>query len=296
MARLTYHRGLRLKSKTQATCEADNPWLDDQTTTHYRVATALEPARNVSLQRVAALPERAVLPPSAATLLVPAPPASTRKQRADAALELFWKEQSQARRKQIMARAFDPKWVRALAALVGISMCVVFGWIVVAGPELPSFAPKTKTVVPAVGTPTATPEPPHAEAIDDAPTAAPAVAASGDIPVADKRKPSVSKPSAAVSGSSRAPRTARSAKTRKAQVQGASPSAGRPATLHINSRPASEVTIDDKPIGSTPQLSISLEPGVHNVRLHNRQLNLLKILTLHVLPGETIDRVELLDP
>ena len=68
------------------------------------------------------------------------------------------------------------------------------------------------------------------------------------------------------------------------------------STLRINSRPWSEVFIDDKSVGPTPQLSISLQPGVHNVRLHNRQLNLLKILTLHVLPGETIDRVELLEP
>jgi len=70
---------------------------------------------------------------------------------------------------------------------------------------------------------------------------------------------------------------------------------GRPATLSIDSHPWSEVTIDDKPLGRTPLLDISLQPGRHKVRLFSPQASVLKLLTLHALPGESIKRLEQLN-
>jgi hypothetical protein len=66
-------------------------------------------------------------------------------------------------------------------------------------------------------------------------------------------------------------------------------------TLRINSRPWSQVYVDGKLIGNTPQMSIDVKAGAHNVRLVNSEFSMSKILELDVAPGEVVSRVELLD-
>jgi hypothetical protein len=67
---------------------------------------------------------------------------------------------------------------------------------------------------------------------------------------------------------------------------------GRPATLNIDSQPWSDVTIDTIPAGRTPLRGVSLRPGKRKLLLRNPESDVTKILILHVLPGESIERVE----
>lgn len=66
-------------------------------------------------------------------------------------------------------------------------------------------------------------------------------------------------------------------------------------TLRINSRPWSHVYIDDRPVGTTPILTISLSSGTHNVRLVNEQFGLSKRFDVQIEPGESLSRVVSLD-
>jgi hypothetical protein len=51
------------------------------------------------------------------------------------------------------------------------------------------------------------------------------------------------------------------------------------------------VVVDGRPIGNTPQMSISLPPGSHRVELINEQFNIHETLTVQIQPGETVRRV-----
>ncbi|MDB4973202.1 MAG: serine/threonine protein kinase [Myxococcaceae bacterium] len=64
-------------------------------------------------------------------------------------------------------------------------------------------------------------------------------------------------------------------------------SAGGPGTLRINSRPWSQVTIDGRQVGNTPQMNVSLPAGTHKVTLVNPEFNLRKNLTINIKPGQT---------
>ncbi|MBN1652880.1 MAG: protein kinase [Deltaproteobacteria bacterium] len=61
--------------------------------------------------------------------------------------------------------------------------------------------------------------------------------------------------------------------------------------LRINTRPWSEVFVDDKRIGNTPQMDIQLRPGRHAVTLVNPQFNLRKTISVDIAPGETTTKV-----
>jgi HSP20 family molecular chaperone IbpA len=58
-------------------------------------------------------------------------------------------------------------------------------------------------------------------------------------------------------------------------------------TLRINSRPWSQVTIDGRSIGNTPQMNVALPSGNHRVTLVNPEFNLKKTLTITIKPGQT---------
>jgi len=64
-------------------------------------------------------------------------------------------------------------------------------------------------------------------------------------------------------------------------------SAGGQGTLRINSRPWSQVTIDGRAIGNTPQMNVALPSGNHRVTLVNPEFNLKKNLTITIKPGQT---------
>lgn len=66
-------------------------------------------------------------------------------------------------------------------------------------------------------------------------------------------------------------------------------------TLRINSRPWSQVYVDGKLIGNTPQMSIDVKSGAHSVRLVNTEFSMSKVIELNVAPGEVVSRVEMLD-
>jgi outer membrane biosynthesis protein TonB len=96
---------------------------------------------------------------------------------------------------------------------------------------------------------------------------------------------------------------ARSRSSRSAQPQPAATvaavapraSTSRTGLLRINSRPWSEVYVDGRPIGATPQTAIELRPGRHRIELISDEFDLKRTLTVKVRAGETITRsVELL--
>jgi serine/threonine-protein kinase len=58
-------------------------------------------------------------------------------------------------------------------------------------------------------------------------------------------------------------------------------------TLNMNSIPASSVTLDGKPIGSTPQIGITVSAGSHTVVFSNAEQGFKKSVTVTVAAGET---------
>ena len=65
----------------------------------------------------------------------------------------------------------------------------------------------------------------------------------------------------------------------------------REGTLLINSTPWSQVIVDGRVIGNTPQMNISLPSGSHRVELVNEQFNVRETLTVQITPGETTRRI-----
>jgi hypothetical protein len=66
-------------------------------------------------------------------------------------------------------------------------------------------------------------------------------------------------------------------------------------TLRVNSRPWSEVYVDDRKIGHTPQLAINLAAGRHMLRLVNANFGVTRTFAVDIRSGETLTKVELLD-
>ena len=103
-----------------------------------------------------------------------------------------------------------------------------------------------------------------------------------------RRSGSAEAPSVA---SSEPPRAARSSSSESksepvAAREKEKDSEGGPGTLRINSRPWSQVTIDGKSVGNTPQMNLSLPSGAHKVTLVNPEFNLRKTLTITIKPGQ----------
>ena len=59
------------------------------------------------------------------------------------------------------------------------------------------------------------------------------------------------------------------------------------AFLNINSKPASTVLLDGKPIGATPRVHVSVTPGTHTVLFVNAEESLKKSVSVTVKAGET---------
>jgi hypothetical protein len=68
--------------------------------------------------------------------------------------------------------------------------------------------------------------------------------------------------------------------------------AGGSGTLRINSRPWSQVFVDGRLIGNTPQMNISLSAGRHQVTLVNPDFNVRHTISVNVVAGETVTRIE----
>jgi serine/threonine protein kinase len=74
--------------------------------------------------------------------------------------------------------------------------------------------------------------------------------------------------------------------TARAEPEPSAPSGGGTGTLRINSRPWSQVVIDGKPIGSTPQMNVTLSEGTHKVTLTNPEFDIKKTLTVKIKAGQ----------
>ena len=81
-------------------------------------------------------------------------------------------------------------------------------------------------------------------------------------------------------GSSRASRS--STTTEKS----APASSGKLGTLRLNTRPWSQVIVDGRMVGNTPQPNLQLSAGKHKLQLINQQLGLNKTVTVTIEPGE----------
>jgi hypothetical protein len=66
-------------------------------------------------------------------------------------------------------------------------------------------------------------------------------------------------------------------------------------TLRINSRPWSQVFIDGRLVGNTPQLGVRLPAGHYSVRLANPELGMTKTIVVNLAAGELVSRVEMLE-
>ncbi len=64
-----------------------------------------------------------------------------------------------------------------------------------------------------------------------------------------------------------------------------------PGTLRVNSRPWSQVIVDGKPYGVTPQRGISLPAGTHTLELVNDEFGIKKTLQVEIKPGEITTKV-----
>jgi eukaryotic-like serine/threonine-protein kinase len=93
-------------------------------------------------------------------------------------------------------------------------------------------------------------------------------------------EPAVAAPSTSVE-TPRAPAAAREEPRAAAPASG-----GGQGTLRINSRPWSQVVIDGRPIGNTPQMNVALPAGTHRVTLVNPEFNLRRNLTITIKPGQ----------
>ncbi len=82
------------------------------------------------------------------------------------------------------------------------------------------------------------------------------------------------------------PASERSERAERARPEPAASSEGGPGTLRINTRPWSQVSIDGRAIGNTPQMNIPLPAGNHRVQLVNPEFNLRKTLTINIKPGQ----------
>lgn len=68
-------------------------------------------------------------------------------------------------------------------------------------------------------------------------------------------------------------------------------SADKTGTLRLNTRPWSEVIVDGRVVGNTPQPNLQLSAGRHKLQLVNQPLGLSKTLTVTVKTGETVTKV-----
>ncbi|MDH5674687.1 MAG: protein kinase [Myxococcales bacterium] len=138
-----------------------------------------------------------------------------------------------------------------------------------------------------------------ATAADPAPSqvpAQPAIAAPEPEPAAEAEPESEPEPAAAQPSPQKltksSSRKSSSRETRKGTaVSGSTGGGGGFGVLRLNSRPWSQVTVDGRAVGNTPQMNLRLSAGAHTIRLHNPQFGLSKTLRLRVKGGQTITKI-----
>jgi serine/threonine protein kinase len=71
---------------------------------------------------------------------------------------------------------------------------------------------------------------------------------------------------------------------------------GGMGTLRINTRPWSQISIDGRPAGNTPQMNLQLKAGSHSVTLTNPEFGVSKTVVIDIKPDATVTRVLTLVP
>ena len=66
---------------------------------------------------------------------------------------------------------------------------------------------------------------------------------------------------------------------------------GEPGLLRINSRPWAEIFVDGRSRGSTPNLGMPLQPGIHTVKLVNSTMGMSKSFDLKIRSGTIVTKV-----
>ena len=61
-------------------------------------------------------------------------------------------------------------------------------------------------------------------------------------------------------------------------------------TLRVNSLPWSEVFVDGKPVGNTPQMGLPLPAGRHKIKLVNTPLEMSKVFSVELEPGQVVTK------
>jgi hypothetical protein len=174
----------------------------------------------------------------------------------------------------------------------------------------PAAAPKPAPVAQPSATPAPAPsnpppEPAKARAEEPAAAAPSAPKAAATPSPATPQAPAASKPRVAPKAPTEPaapPRKATSAKKpapakaatpppRKPAPRAAAPSGGGKGTLRINSRPWSNIYVDGRLVGNTPQMNLQLDAGRHTVTLVNPDFGLRKVLTVTIKPGEVAKQI-----
>jgi hypothetical protein len=208
-------------------------------------------------------------------------------------------------------------WFLATAAAAGIFGAVLFGRVLLEASRAPSAvqasAPLAAAAEPEVRAAAPSPEAQSAPTVQAlAPVAEVGAAArdSGARPAATSKKRSHTRrarherrPRATSDDAGESPQRAKaqprlsknsSSAPALVEERDPPPANGIPALLRINSRPWSQIFVDGKLIGNTPQLAIQLVAGKHSVRLVNAEFGMTKTFTLKLAPGESVTRVETL--
>ena len=68
-------------------------------------------------------------------------------------------------------------------------------------------------------------------------------------------------------------------------------SGGSTGTLRINSRPWSQVYVDGRLVGNTPQMNLALSSGSHKIKLVNPQLGMTKNLKVQIQSGQVATKI-----
>jgi eukaryotic-like serine/threonine-protein kinase len=96
----------------------------------------------------------------------------------------------------------------------------------------------------------------------------------------------------AVAAPSRPVRQPRAAAAATPDTSDSQPAASAVGMLQINSRPWSQVYVDGKLVGNTPQFGLALRAGKHSVKLVNTTMELSKTLSVVIQAGQTLTKVE----
>jgi hypothetical protein len=140
--------------------------------------------------------------------------------------------------------------------------------------------------------PAASPEPAAPKAA--APVAAPKVVEPKHVakPIASKASPKHAQPRRAPkpAPAKRVARPEPKPEKQAARVEPAAPAARAMGTLRVNSLPWAQVFVDGNLVGNTPQMGLPLSAGNHKVKLVNPPLEMTKVFSVKIEPGQVVTK------